>query len=173
MLFALFIYYVKNVIKTSKFLLFCDNLKFFVKVNSIIDCKHLNDDLNEIVLWASITGMSLNIQKCHYKTFYRFHCPIVFDYKIVGSKLERAKQTIRDLGVIFDTKLTFYSYIEFLSCKTLKILDFVKRICAQYKLVAPIKALYYTLVRSVLEYNSVLWDICVLSEDFCLLLVTY
>lgn len=88
MLFALFINNTQNVVKTSTFLLFADDgLKFFVKVNSITDCKHLNDDLNEIVLWASIVGMSLNIQKCHSKSFYRSLCPIVFDYEIDRSKL--------------------------------------------------------------------------------------
>lgn len=36
------------------FIVFADDLKLFVKINSITYFKHFNDDLNEIVLWEFI-----------------------------------------------------------------------------------------------------------------------
>lgn len=106
-------------------------------------------------------GMSLNIQKCHSKSFYRSRCPIVFDYKIGGSKLECAQETVKDLGVTVDAKLTFYSYIQYSSCKALTIQlfkVFLNVFCVQYKLVSPIKSLHCALVPSVLYNDSVLRD---------------
>lgn len=34
----------------------------------------------------------------------------------------------------------------------------MKRACAQFQLTAPIKYVYCTRVRSILEYTSILWD---------------
>lgn len=40
----------------------------------------------------------------------------------------------------------------------LKTLGFMKRVSIEFKLLAPLKALYCALVRSILEYATVIWD---------------
>jgi hypothetical protein len=101
-------------------------------------------------------------------SFFRSRRPFEFDYNINGSKLTCAANTIKDLGIVFDTKLMFYSHIEASCCKALKILGFVKRVCSQFKLVAPIKSLYCAIVRSVLEYASVICDPHTISYSYAL-----
>ncbi|KAF0764623.1 RNA-directed DNA polymerase from mobile element jockey [Aphis craccivora] len=101
-------------------------------------------------------------------SFFRSRCPFEFDYNINGSKLTRAANTFKDLGIVFDTKLTFYPHIKASCCKALKIPGFVKRVCTQFKLVAPIKSLYCALVCSVLEYASVTCDPHTISHSYAL-----
>jgi hypothetical protein len=49
-------------------------------------------------------------------------------------------------------------YIQIICCEALKFLDFINRILAEFHLVTPFKVLYCALVRSLLEYSSVLCD---------------
>jgi hypothetical protein len=47
--------------------------------------------------------------------------------------------------------------------KALKLLGFVKRISAEFKLSSSLKRLYCSFVRSVLEYGVIIWDPCTLD----------
>jgi len=64
----------------------------------------------------------------------------------------------KDLGIIFNTDLNFLSHIEMLCCKALKMLGFVIRISKEFNLYSSLKTIYCSLVRSLLDYASVLWD---------------
>jgi hypothetical protein len=101
-------------------------------------------------------------------SFYRSCSPINFDYNINGHNLQKIGSTVKDLDIVFDIKLKFYPHIESSSSKALKILGYVKRVCIQFKLITLIKLLYCALVRSVLEYGSVLFDPHVISHSYIL-----
>jgi hypothetical protein len=59
-----------------------------------------------------------------------------------------------DLGITFDRSLTFQTHIEKVTCKALKLLGFVKRISAEFKLSISLKTLYCSFVWPVLEYDK-------------------
>lgn len=75
-------------------------------------------------------------------SFYRKHHPILRDYSICNSTLERV-QEIRDLGVIFDRKLAFTKHVDFIIGKSFATLGFTKRICSN--------------LNSNLEFCSIVW----------------
>jgi len=52
--------------------------------------------------------LSLDIKKYTYMPFYWSHSLIVFDYNINGHKFVKVENTVKDLGLAFDTKLTFF-----------------------------------------------------------------
>ncbi|KAG8239574.1 hypothetical protein J437_LFUL018929, partial [Ladona fulva] len=54
--------------------------------------------------------MTLNISKCQVISFHKNHSPIKFDYIIDNNVLKRA-YTVNDLGVVFDTSLSFQTHI--------------------------------------------------------------
>lgn len=64
--------------------------------------------------------------------------------------------TLNDLDISFDWELYFYDHIETFCCKALKTHGFTKRLSIEFNLLAPLKALYCTLVRSILEYALVI-----------------
>lgn len=63
--------------------------------------------------------MTLNINKCKVLSFCRSLTSIDYAYAITGTTLERV-QSIRDLGVIIDSKLRFNEHIS--AVKNKKIL---------------------------------------------------
>jgi len=48
---------------------------------------------------------------------------------------------VKDLGVMFDSDLKFRNHIDASCCKALKALGFLKRVCNEFKLRTPLKAL--------------------------------
>jgi hypothetical protein len=122
------------------------------------DCHILQNDLNSLVSWANKLGLQFNIAKCHSMTFTRIKHPIVINYTINGSTLLSLDKSVNDLGFVFDPTLSPNLHVEQVCCKALKTLGFVKRVTAEFQLVSPLKALYCSLVRPILEYGSVIWD---------------
>ena len=100
--------------------------------------------------------MSLNVGKCSNITFSRKRQIINWEYSMDGLVLKRVHE-IRDLGVILDPKLDFNSHIETICCKGYSMLAFIKRQAKQFNNMWVTQTLYYTLVRSILEYASIIW----------------
>jgi len=87
LLFLLFVNNARASLKHCQLLCFADDIKLFLKVNSITDCHYLQDDLNNFVSWSESLGLKLNINKCRYMTFTRRCSPISFSYTINGTNL--------------------------------------------------------------------------------------
>ncbi|KAF0748809.1 Uncharacterized protein FWK35_00017449 [Aphis craccivora] len=100
LLFALFINNIKKVITHCQFLLFTDDLKLFLKIDSLNDCYLLQ------------------------KTRDRFD----YSYSINANPLKRSDNKVLDLGITFDRELNFHSHLDNICCKALKMLGFIKRI---------------------------------------------
>lgn len=78
------------------------------------------------------------------------------DYSIGNQKIERVYE-MRDLGVICDEKLNFMRHIEHITNKAKSMLPLAKRICYGKFGVETAKLLYFSIVRSHLEFASVIW----------------
>ena len=64
----------------------------------------------------------------------------------------------RDLGVIFDDKMSFSAHIEAIVNESMKALGFITRNARQFQNVETLKLLYSAFVRSKLEYASSVWS---------------
>ena len=65
---------------------------------------------------------------------------------------------ICDLGVIFDSKLSFSHHIQFISEAAYKSLGFVIRNGREFGDVETLKTLYLSYCRSRMEYASIIWS---------------
>lgn len=157
LLFNLFINDIKNIFEDCEILLFADDLKLYRSVNSDGDALMLQRNLNNLTVWCENNCMLLNVDKCHIITFTRSdsNCRR-FDYLLSGSRLRRVKET-RDLGILFDDKLTFVKHILQISGRARKMLGFVSRSTREFS-VHTYRILYCSMVRPVLEYASVVWS---------------
>jgi len=158
LLFALFVNDIKSSLVNCRFLLFADDLKLFLKIQSLKDCLLLQEDLNSLVSWANNRGLELNISKCRSMSFYRTREHINYSYMINDNLLLSAGNVITDLGIVFDRELNFHAHLDKICCKALKTLGFIRRVSSEFKLVSSLKSLYCAFVRSILEYGSVVWD---------------
>ncbi|KAF0731294.1 RNA-directed DNA polymerase from mobile element jockey [Aphis craccivora] len=114
----------------------------------------LQRDLYAIDVWAKNIGLKVS--------FHIFpQNPIIHltKYTVYDSLLTNAGSTVNDLGITLDRELTFHNHIEKSCCKPLKTLGFIKRVSLEFDLISPLNALFCTLVRSILEYGIVIWDL--------------
>ena len=155
LLFLLFINDLTDQIHCSK-LLYADDLKLFSKVASLEDSVFLQQQLSSLETWCQINRLPLNITKCKVMTYTRKKSPVVYPYELGMTVLERARD-IKDLGVTFDSHLVFDRHIEQIISKSLRMLGFIIRNTSCFRDLTAIKLLYFTYVRSRLEYADVVW----------------
>lgn len=158
LLFALFINDLPPLIK-SKILLFADDVKIFLKIRDLNDTRQLQNDINTILDWCNENGLQLNSNKCYTMSFTRRHESTFqfFNYNINGVTINRIN-TIRDLGVMFDSKLSFANHVEIISNGAFKMLGFISRSLNKFKMHETYNTLYNLYVRSALEYCSSIWS---------------
>jgi Reverse transcriptase (RNA-dependent DNA polymerase) len=157
LLFNLFINTVFLNTPSCRILLFADDAKLFARINSINDCDVLQSSLNSFIIWCKAVGLSLNVDKCKIMSFFRSRTFIDYNYHLNGTALKRVYE-IKDLGFIYSPSLSFRSHIEYISCKALRILGFIRRHTTQFNSVPCIVTLYCALVRSILDYGSIVWN---------------
>ena len=158
LLFNLFINDLVASLKTQN-LLFADDLKLFYNISDVKDCELLQLDLNVIQFWCCRNSLGLNISKCKVCSFTRKLNPIKFKYKIDDIFLSRCT-TVRDLGVVFDSKFCFVEHINSICNTANKVLGFIYRNCKSFSNIMALKSLYFSLVRTKLEYCSAIWYPC-------------
>uniref|UniRef100_A0A146L204 Putative RNA-directed DNA polymerase from transposon BS n=1 Tax=Lygus hesperus TaxID=30085 RepID=A0A146L204_LYGHE len=156
-LFLIFINEIKEIFNGKiRFLLYADDLKMFLEVSDRNDSELLQENLDRFSEWCLDNRLSLNLSKCHVVSYARGD-PVRYDYSIYGQRLERGGQ-VKDLGVIFDSQLTFNDHIDHVCNRAMKVLGFVKRSTVGFHDVDALTLLYTSLVRSGLEYCSVVWS---------------
>ena len=155
----LFVIFINDLVKEVKFAncqLFADDCKLSYQIKSTDDCYKLQSDLNNVSHWCKRNNMIISIPKCYVISFTRSNEFINFDYTIEDQSLSRVTE-VKDLGVIFDYRLTFKSHLENIISRANRNWFFICRHTLDFKDGNSLKILYYSLVRSVLTYASTIW----------------
>lgn len=155
-LFNIYINDIVSCFPNSSPFLYADDLKFSRIIETDTDIMLLQNDLNNLIQWCHNNGMSLNGKKCFHIKFSRKINLKPSAYLILQEPVQEVDQ-IKDLGVILDRKLTFVPHIDHIVNKASRMLGFIIRNGKVFKKPATKILLYNSLVRSILEYNSVVW----------------
>lgn len=109
--------------------------------------------------WGTQNKMDINVSKCDSISFSRkpLEQQLSSEYCIGSEKLQKVEK-IRDLGVMLDSKMSFTHQIDHVVAKARIVLGFIKRQSKEFKCAYVTKSLYCSLVRSILEYCSVIWS---------------
>jgi hypothetical protein len=158
LLFALFVNSAHSVLQHSKLVIFSDDIKIFFRIKSISDCHLLQNDLQRLVGWGESLRLALNITKCSVMTFCRINTVIEHVYSINNTTLTTCNNYVNDLGFTLIRNLCPNMHIQIICCKALKLLGSINRVSTDFHLITPLKTLFCSLVRPILEYGSVLWD---------------
>ena len=89
-------------------------------------------------------------------SFYRCKFPIIHNY-CVGSQVIVRSDVFKDLGVMLDVKLSFHFHLDYIISKSNAMLGFLKRNTKEFRDLGTLNSLYFSLVRSVIEYSCVVW----------------
>ena len=101
--------------------------------------------------------MFLNVSKCNVITFSKKKSIIDSEYCIENEPLKRVT-TINDLGIMMDMKVNFNNHIDIMTNNCHRTLAFIKRRAKEFSDPYVTKTLYCSLVRSKIEYVSVVWN---------------
>lgn len=162
LLFCLYVNDLPSVIK-SESLMYADDLKLFRSVRSPADSVLLQHDVDRIAEWAETWKLSLNASKCKNMSVTLKRNPVQYAYTVRGTALEKL-DTMRDLGVILDSKLTFAAHVDCAVSKARRALGVLMRsfqFCHGQNGLLNEKAVmsaYCANVRSILEYGSQIWS---------------
>ena len=157
LLFCIYINDLVPLIKYSNILLYADDVTLYRAIDSLDDSLKLQNDLVSLLSWSRLNGLSLNREKCNIISFTYSKNPLSFAYSIDGANLERVDKA-KDLGIIFDSTLTFVPHIEYIVSKSLKMLGFVKRVTADFRDINYILYLYNTLILTNMTYCAQIWS---------------
>lgn len=156
LLFLLFVNDLCSEIDCQK-LLFADDLKIFQSISSVDDCIVLQSELDKVQNWCNFNNLNLNAAKCKIVTYTKKQSRYEHNYNIDGTVLDR-QNSIKDLGIIFDSQLSFTQHINNKSSEATKMLGFIIRNCKTFTNILALKVLYFSYVRSKLEYGSIVWN---------------
>jgi exonuclease III len=137
--------------------IFADDTKIYRHINSHQDHLILQRDINNIHNWSTKWGLTFNENKCTVISLRRNNNPNEYMYCMDNTHLPHSEQA-PDLGITITQSLNWNSHINTITNKALKRMWFLIRTLGFN---APQKAkltTYITLVRSVLEYCTPIWN---------------
>lgn len=165
----IFIIYVNDLNdQISSFKLsYADDLKFFRVISSSADCDEVQGDINRLLIWCGDNGMRINGKKCKVISFSRSSNVMLHEYYMGHDALDRV-DSICDLGVTIDSKLRFAEHIGIITAKAFTVFGFIRRHASGFTDAYCLKALFCSLVRSILEYASPVWSPCFVTYNLAI-----
>jgi hypothetical protein len=155
-LFALYVNDLLDAVKFSQVAMFADDTKLFSTIKTKNDCEHLQNDLDNLRVWSSESGLSFNDKKCKAQHITRKFTPLTTTYKL-SSNLEQINSE-RDLGVWVQNNLTWNKQVYDQSAKANKLLGYIRRSTLYIHNTAVRRILYLALVRPHLGYATQIWS---------------
>ncbi|PNF19791.1 hypothetical protein B7P43_G14658 [Cryptotermes secundus] len=157
LLFNIFINDLPEVINHSSCLLFADDFKVYRAIKTLNDCLFLQSDIERVQDWCSVNLMKPNLSKTNVISFSRKTTVLKYQYRL-GNFFILRTDSIKDLGVLIDSKLHFHQHVDILFSQTMKLLGLIRTITFSFSTLDSLLMLYTALIRSKLEYASVVWN---------------
>ena len=157
LLFTIFINDLPECIINSHKLLYADDLKIFRCINSKDDGDKLQQDVNAVAEWCKNNSLEINISKCNVISYTKRKNMFDTSYTLNNTKL-KLSNTVKDLGVMYDNKLTFQTHIDTKINEANKNLGFILRLCKEFNNPKTLQNLYQAFVRPQLEYATIIWN---------------
>ena len=151
MLFNIYIADIINVIQANVFQ-FADDLCLLKVIYSTSDCDSLQTDLNQIYCYCAENCLKLNANKTeHMRITLKKNISLnnyIIDNISVNTVLEH-----KNVGVIYDNKLTFNPHIDMIVNKALKKFYTLRHLCKRVNGKAFLN-LYKTYILPILEFSN-------------------
>ena len=155
---CLFVYYINDIAEglTSNTRLFADDTMIYLAVKNNSDAQLLQQDLHRLEDWEQRWMMEFHPKKCEVVSITRKRSPIIYPYTLHGHQLEHVP-VIKYLGVSIASDFRWDHHINNLITKANRTLGFLRRNLNVSNPTIKEQA-YFSLIRSVLEYGSTVWN---------------
>ena len=140
----------------SQVRLFADDCLLYRAITSFQDHLSLQKDLDSLKQWADDWGMRFNETKCYLMSIHRSKTPSTYNY-ILNDHILKQVSNNPYLGVQISDDLKWSTHINKVCSRASSILGFIKRNLRHSSKNFKEQA-YISLVRSILDYASSVWD---------------
>ncbi len=159
----LFIIYVNDLPDVchnlANIFLYADDAKLYKHIKNYEDHMKLQDSIKSLQDWMDEWKLNLNVEKCKVVSYGR-KTDLNWKYYLVHDGVNKELEVlneIKDLGLTFDSQLTFRNHINEKINKANSIMGIIKRNFIYFKPDTFI-LLYKSMVRSHLEYGQSVWS---------------
>jgi hypothetical protein len=133
------------IFRHVRVLFYDDDMKLFLPVRGFRNFLKTQNDLNRLAEWGEANALELNVGKCDSIKFSRLRHLIEFSYMLGGIIHDRV-DSINDLEVIMDNKMSFTGHIDVTVGRALAMLGFVRRLSCEFRDPYTLKTLYVPLI---------------------------
>ena len=147
-----------NISKNLEFYLFADDTNIYYESESPEKLERvLNKELRKLYTWLLVNRLSLNIDKTNYILFHPYNKPIKRQITLKSNKKAIIeKNSIKYLGVMIDSTLTWHSQVDNISKKNSRAIGLLYKI-RPFVDKRVMKTLYYALIYPHLIYAIEVW----------------
>jgi hypothetical protein len=158
LLFALFIDDISSVALSNscEILLYADDCKIYKRISDVCDSQSLQQSLNSLETWCSQWKLKINPLKSRYISFSLKPKAIPNNYTLFNESIPIASSH-NDLGVTFDSKLTFIPHINKIKSKAMSVVGMLYRFTSVTNPVA-LKTIFTGCVLPILDYCSIIYS---------------
>ena len=147
----------KVVLPGSSIALYADDCKCSRIIDTAGDLELFQQDLDSLHQWSVQNFMNFNVKKCKIMKLTKKIQPLTSSFFLENSELEEVKE-FKDLGIITNHHLSWNPQTDYIVSKASRMLSLIKRPCKGLDDSKTLHTLYCSLVRSNLEYCSVVWS---------------
>lgn len=157
----LFLLYVNDFSHCSKafdFHLFADDSNLF-RADKSLDLLQtcVNNELKRVHSWLCANKLSLNIDKTNFVIFHPRQKKIINSISLnINNKPIKQKDSIKYLGIIMDSNLSWKEHIKQLSKKISRGIGLISKL-RHYVSKCILTQLYYSLIYPFLTYGVIIW----------------
>lgn len=139
-------------------LLYADDTKIYRIVNCIEDMEQLQRAIDNLAEWSRLNKLQLNVTKTYHVSFTKRKEIRHTSHYYLGTQRIAKKDEVKDLGVLFDRKLTFVPHVDAIILKSNKIYAMDRRFGTDIGCNRLILKIVSTYITPLIEYCSVVWD---------------
>jgi len=161
--FIIFINDISNSFPTSaRSKLFADDLKSYITLTNDCNASNVSLLIDCVSDWSQAWQLPLSVTKCNWMFISNRSIPVMLSYSINDVNLLQVSQ-VKDLGVMFDSKLNFSSHITAMISKAKQRLFLLKKSFTSGDNDALVLA-FKTYIIPLLEYCSPVWSPCTVTD---------
>lgn len=136
---------------------YADDTKLMLVIRSLEDIDIMQQAINEFSQWCALNKLKINVGKTTFVSYARRARKFDSAYAIDGKVIDRST-TVRDLGILFDDRLSFRTHIEDICHRASSMLAVAKRFAAEAKNNMIVFKIFQCHIAPILEYNSIVWN---------------
>ena len=158
LLFLIYINDLPNISKILNFYLFADDTNIYFEAETPEKLERVvNKELKELHIWLIVNILSINIDKTNFVIFHPYNKPLKHNITLkIQKKAITPKNSVKYLGIMIDSGLTWQIHIDSLSKKISRSIGLLYKI-RPFVNKNILKMLYYSLIFSHLSYAIEIW----------------